>query len=581
MEVTDNDLESFFSAVLPLLDERQSRIVAGAVAAMLGHGGTTAVSRASGASRSTIGAGTRETAAGSASPGRVRRPGGGRKLPDDWPAAATALRHHFHPDGDDAQSAPLHWTSDSASELAAKLSADGFTVSSAAMRARLRALGYAQQASPGPARKDVARRRLLETFEQLLDMVEARQAAGQPVIVVHVDADDAAAQAEGESQEPSAEVVRSLAAATIARWWTQLGMDRYPRASHLLICPEGRLAHSARAKWEADTKYFSRETGLSITVVQVPPGTYAWQFDPDAFEDTTMIRRDGRTISLRVSIRLVSTVGLAARSILAFRGGDGTIAGSEFSRLLGDRSDPPREAGSWKVAERIAHDIAREISASKLRPGARLPSEATLQERFKVSRGSLREAMRLLEILGVIRVKAGPGGGAVVMQVSTAAFTSTTTFYYHLLGVTISDLLEARRVLEPLLVRLVTERREPALLDKLDALSTGKWNEQLDQRPWQETQGRLAQIHLSFIGTGNPVLDLFAQSLQEAWLARHNPGMFRHEAHHDDDHKEIARAVLAGNSDLAEELMREHMTYLKDFAVHMFPHITHEIVDWK
>ncbi|MCA1707751.1 MAG: ISAzo13 family transposase, partial [Actinobacteria bacterium] len=80
MDVSEESLEGFFSVVMPLLDERQQRLVAGAAARMLGRGGTTTVARTAEMSRSTVTTGAKEVASGEFLPAdRVRRPGGGRK----------------------------------------------------------------------------------------------------------------------------------------------------------------------------------------------------------------------------------------------------------------------------------------------------------------------------------------------------------------------------------------------------------------------------------------------------------------------------------------------------------------------
>ena len=80
MEVTEEGLAEFFSVVLPLLDERQRRVTAGAAAAMFGRGGVTAVARAASMSRNTVKNGAQAVASGEAAPtGRVRCEGGGRK----------------------------------------------------------------------------------------------------------------------------------------------------------------------------------------------------------------------------------------------------------------------------------------------------------------------------------------------------------------------------------------------------------------------------------------------------------------------------------------------------------------------
>jgi hypothetical protein len=79
MEVTRERLEQWCSRVSPLLDERQQRLVLGAVAEMLGRGGVMAVAEAAGVSRNTVATGAREVREGAGPSDRVRRPGGGRR----------------------------------------------------------------------------------------------------------------------------------------------------------------------------------------------------------------------------------------------------------------------------------------------------------------------------------------------------------------------------------------------------------------------------------------------------------------------------------------------------------------------
>src|SRR3954469_3261027 len=77
---------------------------------------------------------------------------------------------------------------------------------------------------------------------------------------------------------------------------------------------------------------------------------------------------------------------------------------------------PVREATrrAAKTSELVALDIVRDIVARRLKPGDRLPREAELVEQYGVSRTSLREALRLLEVQGLISIRPGPGMGTLV-----------------------------------------------------------------------------------------------------------------------------------------------------------------------
>ena len=131
-----------------------------------------------------------------------------------------------------------------------------------------------------------------------------------------------------------------------------------------------------------------------------------------------------------------------------------------------------------KTSERVALEIVRDIVARELRSGDRLPLEAAMAAQYDVSRSSLREALRILEVQGLIRLKPGPGGGPVVGVVEAANLARTASLYFHLGGATYGDLIETQAMLEPLCaVAAATNpaRRatmapflQPAPLDDLD-----------------------------------------------------------------------------------------------------------------
>jgi hypothetical protein len=124
-------LRAKLEAVLPHLDERQQRLVMGAEARSLGHGGIAAVACATGASRSRISQGVAELEAGDGPLGRVRRPGGGRKaLSVTDPGLVAALLALVEPTRRGDPESPLCWTTLSTRKLAVELTDAGHRVGS-------------------------------------------------------------------------------------------------------------------------------------------------------------------------------------------------------------------------------------------------------------------------------------------------------------------------------------------------------------------------------------------------------------------------------------------------------------------
>jgi hypothetical protein len=185
VEVTEEALEEFFSVVMPLLDERQQRLIAGAAARMLGRGGTTTVSRAAGMSRSTVTTGSKEVDRGDAVPAeRVRRPGGGRKRNiDKDPDLLLELDDLVSPESRGDPMSPLRWTLKSTYALAEALRAKGFQIGATLVGELLHQMGYSLQATAKQKEGDQHADRDAQ-FRSINDTAVAFMGDDQPVISV-------------------------------------------------------------------------------------------------------------------------------------------------------------------------------------------------------------------------------------------------------------------------------------------------------------------------------------------------------------------------------------------------------------
>lgn len=198
-------------------------------------------------------------------------------------------------------------------------------------------------------------------------------------------------------------------------------------------------------------------------------------------------------------------------------------------------------------------------------------------EEYRVGRGSLREALRILEVHGLISIKPGPRGGPTVDQVHTRNFGRMASLYFQMDEVTFRDLIDARTIMEPMLARAAAQRRDPALADGLARFAgTGRGD---DEYPLVA-----AEFH-QFVAamSGNRIMSLFGQSLADLLRDRMTDALFpksrRREilaAHH-----EIGEAIAAGDVERSERLMREHM---EDYATQVkrrHPGLMLEVVDWR
>jgi GntR family transcriptional repressor for pyruvate dehydrogenase complex len=230
-----------------------------------------------------------------------------------------------------------------------------------------------------------------------------------------------------------------------------------------------------------------------------------------------------------------------------------------------------------KVSELVARDILRMISTRGIPVGAILPSEAEMLAEYGVSRGSLREALRILEVHGVIAMKAGPKGGPVVLEADAAVFGKTAMLYFETNGATFADLADARLYLEPMIARLAAERRTDEqvlqLADLASSFAPCHSHESVEESI--DFHNLVAQL------SGNRVLALLANSFS-AIIAPYERTMLSDEVYASivKIHKRIASAIIDGDGDAAEAAMRRHMTKtVEDFRTR-HPALVDEVVRW-
>jgi GntR family transcriptional repressor for pyruvate dehydrogenase complex len=127
----------------------------------------------------------------------------------------------------------------------------------------------------------------------------------------------------------------------------------------------------------------------------------------------------------------------------------------------------------------VLHWIEGQLSEGKLTVGGRLPAERTLAEQLGVSRTSVREAIRILEAMGVVRagVGSGPEAGTVVISDPTAALGSALRLHVATQHLPVSDIVETRVLLESWAAAHVRPDAPElagaaALLDQMDAVGT-------------------------------------------------------------------------------------------------------------
>jgi GntR family transcriptional repressor for pyruvate dehydrogenase complex len=235
-----------------------------------------------------------------------------------------------------------------------------------------------------------------------------------------------------------------------------------------------------------------------------------------------------------------------------------------------------------KLSERIAAALVSDIVAAGLGPGDRLPNEAAMLERFQVGRASLREALRILEVYGLISLRSGPGGGPVVTAADAHNVARAFSLYLHVSQARIGDLVEARMFIEPMVARMAAENRDPDALRRLEQAMAEEASIPDHDDAYVAAANNFHYAVTTM--TGNAVVDLVATALKELYTTRFvsaglasqttEPTTIRNE------HREIGEAILAGDADTAERLMREHMRIYVQRMAAAAPALTDEIITW-
>jgi DNA-binding FadR family transcriptional regulator len=239
---------------------------------------------------------------------------------------------------------------------------------------------------------------------------------------------------------------------------------------------------------------------------------------------------------------------------------------------------PPVRRRNRKTSELVAQDIVKDIRSEGLVAGEMLPAETVMLEQYGVGRASLREALRILELHGLIRMKPGPGGGPVVGTATPADFGRMATLHFQAGGTTIRELVEARLIMEPMLARLAAERQTPDRLAELRSII----EQPLDGDDNSVYLSNAHGFHVAIANSsGNGVLDLFSVALHEIFVERIHGALYsdgRSQIHK--DHLMIANAIFAGEGAKAENLMRRHMEEFAQFVAIRHPALLEEIIDW-
>lgn len=230
-----------------------------------------------------------------------------------------------------------------------------------------------------------------------------------------------------------------------------------------------------------------------------------------------------------------------------------------------------------RLAEVLANRLRFLIVDGELRAGDDLPVERVMQEDLGVSRPTLREALRILETEGLIKVRRGAQGGATVLPPSVSVAAEYMGLIMQSHKVELSDLAAARRIVESTCAALSAEQRGgPGAEDRFRPILDSA--EEVIDDPVAFTTSAVGFHRELALSSGNQTLSIIVMVLEHIWSVQERRWAvsaveageypdFESRQSVQQAHERILEAVLDGNSERARRLILRHLEAIEAIVV--------------
>ena len=221
-----------------------------------------------------------------------------------------------------------------------------------------------------------------------------------------------------------------------------------------------------------------------------------------------------------------------------------------------------------KSCDVLAERLQQQILGGTFPPGASLPTERELVSTTGLGRGSVREALRILEAQGLVRTRAGRYGGSVVSKPTDALLASHISLFAKGHSVSLRALVEARQALEPMVATLAARNRTPEDLATLKQISARLDAAAIDDVPLFLMENVNWHTALA-VASHNDLLRAFTASISELMF---EASRFEHFASPDvralvtHAHRRILQAIESGQAELARQRVERD---LQAYARHL------------
>src|SRR3954447_16120231 len=221
---------------------------------------------------------------------------------------------------------------------------------------------------------------------------------------------------------------------------------------------------------------------------------------------------------------------------------------------------PPKAA--MLVAQRIVRDALRD----NLKPGDLLLPERTMLEKYQTGRGTLREALRLLEFQGVISLRPGPRGGPVLQSPDASHLAGTVVLLMQLQQAPFRTIVEVRSALEPMISSLAAQRMSQEALDELNETIEQMRRQMADQQSFLDANKRFHDVIAWSSGNAlfGYIVDSLSGIMDGTAIGIDYPSHRRQAILK--AHVEIFDALKARDPEESEARMREHIDAYERYA---------------
>jgi len=171
-----------------------------------------------------------------------------------------------------------------------------------------------------------------------------------------------------------------------------------------------------------------------------------------------------------------------------------------------------------RAFDEIVTQVREMLRTGELVAGDRLPTERALIEQFAVSRGTVREALRMLEIAGLVELRPGTAGGAFVARADPSKLATSMLDMIELSQFALGSMFEARGWIEGVVVRVACARAADEDFDRLEA-NIAESARLADTGEWEKKAAVNVEFHnILADSTGNPFVVAIMRSLMEVML---------------------------------------------------------------